>query len=93
MHSGLDASVLLELQQMIKNVNPYAHKYLQVAETIAENPTGDIKLVLRLPGKQMDPCRYNLPTGTDVAVIMPAETTEALCKRDVVVYKSHIDDD
>ena len=86
--TGLDASLLLELQQMIKNVNPYAHKYLQVAETIAENPAGDIKLVLRSPGKQVDPCRYNLPTGTDVAVIMPAETTEAPCKRDVVVYKS-----
>ena len=49
--TGLDASLLLELQQMIKNVNPYAHKYLQVAETIAENPAGDIKLVLRSPGK------------------------------------------
>ena len=36
----------------------------------------------------MDPCRYNLPTGTDVAVIMPAETIETPCKRDVVVYKS-----
>ena len=36
----------------------------------------------------MDPCRYNLPTGTDVAVIMPAETIKAPCKRDVVVYKS-----
>ena len=32
--------------------------------------------------------RYNLPAGTDVAVIMPLETTEAPCKRDVVVYKS-----
>ena len=49
--AGLDASLLLELQQMIKNVNPYVHKYLQVAETIAENPAGDIKLVLRSPGK------------------------------------------
>ena len=36
----------------------------------------------------MDPHRYNLPTGTDVAVIMPAENTEAPCKRDVVVYNS-----
>ena len=36
----------------------------------------------------MDPHRYILPTGTDVAVIMPAETTEAPCKRDVVVCKS-----
>ena len=31
---------------------------------------------------------YNLPTGTDVTVIMPADTLEAPCKRDVVVYKS-----
>ena len=36
----------------------------------------------------MDPHRYNRPTGTDIAVIIPAETTEALCKRDVVDYKS-----
>ena len=49
--TGLDASLLLELQQMIKNVNPYAHKYLQVAEHIAENPVVDIKLVLGSPGK------------------------------------------
>ena len=49
--TGLDASLLLELQQMIKNVNPYAHKNLQVAEHIPENPAFDIKLVLRSPGK------------------------------------------
>ena len=86
--TGLDASLLLELQQMIKNVNPYAHKYLQVAQHIAENPAVDIKLVLRSPGKCIDQRRYNLPTGTDVAVIMPPDTTESLGKRDVVVYKS-----
>ena len=40
---------------MIKDVNPYAYKYLQAAETIAENPTGNIKLVLRSPGKRVDP--------------------------------------
>ena len=45
--TGLDASLLLELQQVIKNVNPYAHKYLQVTEHIAENPAVDIKLGLR----------------------------------------------
>ena len=73
---------------MVKNENPYTHKYLQVAETIAENPAVDVKLVLRSPGKQVDPHRYNLPAGTDVAVIMPPETTEAPCKRYVVVYKS-----
>ena len=48
---GLDTSLLLELQQMLKIVNHYADKYLQVAETMVENPTVDIKLVLRSPGK------------------------------------------
>ena len=34
---GLDASLLLELQQMIKDVDPYAYKYLQPAETSRES--------------------------------------------------------
>ena len=62
--------------------------YLHVAETLAKNPAVDIKLVLRSPGKQVDQWRYNLPTGSDVTVIMPAKPTEGLCKRDVVAYKS-----
>ena len=55
--SGLDASLLLDLQQMIKSVNPYAHTYLQVGETLTANPACDIKLVLRSPSKQVDPRR------------------------------------
>ena len=86
--SGLDASLLLDLQHMIKSVNPYAHTYLQVGETLTANQACNIKLVLRSPSKQVDPRRYNLPTGTDVAVIMPADTLETPCKRDVVVCKS-----
>ena len=86
--SGLDASLLLDLQEMIKSVNPYAHTYLHASEALTANPACDIKLVLKSPSKQVDPHRYNFPTGTDVAVIMSAETLEAPCKRDVVVYKS-----
>ena len=85
--SGLDSSLLPDLREMIKSVNPYAHKYLQVGDTLTVILACDIKLVLRSPSEQVDPCRYNLPTGTDVAVIMPAETLETPCKRDVVVYK------
>ena len=57
-----------------------------VAEYITVNPAVNIKLVLRSPGKCVDQQRYNLPTGTDVAVIIPPDTTESLGKRDVVVY-------
>ena len=53
--SCLDSSLLLDLQQMTISGNPYAHKYLQVGDTLTANPACDIKLVLRSPSKQVDP--------------------------------------
>ena len=47
-----------------------------------------VRLVLRSPTKKVDPRRYNLPSGADVAVIMPSNAHEAASKRDVVVYRS-----
>ena len=54
-----------------------------------ENPTEDIKLVLRAHSENcnIDPRRYNLPTGTDVAIILPTDR-EAVSARDVIVYKN-----
>ena len=40
----LDKTVLKELQDMIKEVNPYAHLYKQAGDIIRENPTEDVKL-------------------------------------------------
>ena len=56
---------------------------------MSENPTQDIKLVLRANDENtnLDPQRYNLPTGTDIAVILPMERQTTL-ERDVVVCKS-----
>ena len=73
---------------MMKEVNPYAQQYCHVGDVIKQNPTEDIKLVLRAAGKGVDPCRYNLPTGTYIAVIMPTDLDVTLSKRDIVVYKS-----
>ena len=60
---------------MIKDVKPYAHLYKQAGEIIRENPTEDVKLILRAHDEKnnIDPQRYNLPTGTDVAVILPVD--------------------
>ena len=44
---NLDRTVLQELQEMVKEVNPYAQVYQQAGEIIRQNPTEDIKLVLR----------------------------------------------
>ena len=85
---ALDCELLLELQQMIKSVNPYAHKYLQITDLMKEHPIGNIRMVLRSPTKKVNPRRYNLPLGTEVTVIMPSDAHEAASKRDVVVYRS-----
>ena len=47
---GLDPTVLQELQEMLKQVNPYAQIYLQAGDIMKEKPTEDIKLVLRTTG-------------------------------------------
>ena len=81
--------MLKELQDMIKDVNPYAHLYQQAGNIMRENPTQDIKLVLRAHNENcsIDPRRYNLPTGTDVAIILPIDR-ETTSSRDVIVYKN-----
>ena len=67
--------MLKDLQDMIKMVNPYAQLYQQAGDIMRENLTEDIQLVLRshAQNSNIDPQRYNLPTGTDVAVILPAD--------------------
>ena len=72
----------------MKDVNPFAQKYCHVGNVINQNPREDIKLVQRASGSGLDPHRYNLPTNTDIAVIMPMDCNHNVSKRDIVVYKS-----
>ena len=58
---------------MTKDENPYAEKYIHVSNVINEKPMEDAQLVLKATRDTVDPRRYNLPTGTDVAVIIPRE--------------------
>ena len=76
-----------ELQGMIKEVNSYAVKYKQIGEVMKDKPTEDVRLVLKATGATVDPRRYNLPTGTDVAIIIPTDC-EHTSSRDVVIYKN-----
>ena len=43
----LNRNLLKELQEMIKDVNPYAKEYMHVGEVIKQKPTEDIRLVLK----------------------------------------------
>ena len=85
--SNLDRNLLKDLQDMMKEVNPYAKTYNHVSQVIKEKPTEDAQLDLKTTRNTIDPRRYNLPTGTDVAVIIPMERNE-ISRRDVVIYKN-----
>ena len=88
--NNLDRKLLQELQDVIKNVNLYAQEYLHVAEIIKLKPTEDKQLVLKATKQTVDPRRYNLPTGTDVAVVIPTDGQNSTSHRDVVIYKSAV---
>ena len=68
---SLGKAIMKDLQEMIKEVNPYAQIYQQATDMLQDKPTKDVKLVLKTTGRNIDPRRYNLPTGTDVVVMIP----------------------
>ena len=84
--SNLDKTLVMELQDMIKEVNPYEKNYKHVGDMIWENPVQDIHLVLQATGKTIDPWCYNVPTGNDIAVIIPMDS-DIPSTKDVVVYR------
>ena len=47
--------MLKDLQEMIKEVNPFAQKYVQAGNIIQETPAVDVKLVLKTTGATVDP--------------------------------------
>ena len=86
--SDLNHDTLQELQDMMKEINPYAQAYIHVGDVMKDKPAEDVQLVLQTSQESIDPHRYNLPTGTDVAVIIPTDCGNDITSRDVVVYKS-----
>ena len=45
--SNLNWALLEELQEKMKEINPYAQEYCHVGDVIKQSPTADVKLVLK----------------------------------------------
>src|ERR1044072_1169996 len=67
--SGLDSTVLAELQQMLHNINSYVNTFRQVGNLLKSDPLLDLKLVIT-NNRTKDSQRYNTPSASEVAVIM-----------------------
>ena len=92
-----------DLQEMLLQYNPFVNIYKQAAERCRESkreqlqagvdPNAIKKLEARLilTGNR-DPRRYNLPTGYEIAAIIPqADQTSDLSKEIIIQYRGGAD--
>lgn len=81
----LRKDVLKILENVIKQYNPYAPIYLHAFQVLStHDPQADVAVRLRLePGH--DPRRYNLPSASEVAVVLPGEFTQSN-SRDILLH-------
>ncbi len=84
---NMDDKTLKQLQDMMHDHNPYVKEYIKAADMVQENSSQDIRLVLKASGTP-DPRRFNLPTGNDIAIVIPQINTDKPTYRDVVLYKT-----
>ena len=85
---NLDQTIIKELQDMISSVNPYAALYHSIRDFLHCNPMADVTLVLNTSSKEIDNRRYNVPTGTDIAMVIPVENENKPLNKHIVIYKN-----
>ncbi len=77
-HPNLDRKFLKILQDCLKEHNKYVQSLMFASELSSENP--EVNIVIRAEKKPENEHsrRYNVPTGSEVAVIMPGDQTDNL---------------
>lgn len=91
--SGLHRETLLQLQRLLKKINPYVDSLKTCGDRFLENPNPDTRVHL----KQHDPSRqnkgtHNKPTSSEVAAIMilPDDMSgDRVIERDILVQSIH----
>lgn len=88
-HGLLDMSTVLRLQHMLQLHNPYVDAFLTTRERLTINE--NISLHLRtVDDRNLDQRRYNRPTTSEIAVIIPGTGEEQVDRRDIVLEtRSH----
>ncbi|CAG8743002.1 20_t:CDS:2, partial [Cetraspora pellucida] len=88
---NLDSIILAELQQILHNMNPYCRIFRQVGNMHKLDLSLDLKMLI-INNRRQDPRRYNIPTTSEVAVIMIDDRqTDKLLNHDIIVpYSSSL---
>ena len=72
-------------------LNPYAKLNHGTQDYLGLNPITNVKLILWSSGSGIDPRRYNVPTGGDVVMIIPADNDEHPLNKNIIIYKKRED--
>jgi hypothetical protein len=88
---NLDPNLLIELQQMLNNVNPYVKTFRQASDMLRSNQLLDMKMVIT-DNRTTDPRRYNTPKAAEVAVII-IEDGQEIEQTDVILCYSCVKED
>ncbi|TFK58668.1 hypothetical protein BDN72DRAFT_746666, partial [Pluteus cervinus] len=87
-NSNLRSSVMSSLQSMLETHHSYSHKYKHAFEILSRHdPNWELRLRVL---QDTDRRRYNLPTGEEVAVILPGDGS-ATDHRDIILRCRHQD--
>ncbi len=87
---NLDPNILMKLQQMLNDINPYVKTFCQASDMLKSNQLLDMKMVIT-DNRTTDPQRYNIPRAAEVAVIMVGN--KKLNKQNVILYCSYVKED
>ncbi|VDI62821.1 Hypothetical predicted protein [Mytilus galloprovincialis] len=82
-NSDLDKDILTDLQTMMHECNPFVHTFKHAADVMKTNE--NFQLILTSDTTK-DSRRYNLPTSSEISVILPGTNTTEPSKRDIVLY-------
>ncbi|GMF45630.1 unnamed protein product [Phytophthora fragariaefolia] len=90
--ADLDPGTLLDIEQMMTEVNPFAQQFLNFAERLRQDQTEGkdvVDMVYRLHEKRSNPRTYNLPTVSEVGATL-IEDGNLECPRDILLWaKDH----
>ena len=85
--NNLSKNLLNELQTIMHLVNPFVNSFKSARRSMDENNIPDIRLIMRAE-KNTDLRRFNIPTASEVAVLMPGENDQLSTIRDIEIYKT-----
>lgn len=86
-NKALHLEVLDGLQKMMHNCNPFIDSFKHTAEIIKT----DAKMIIRADTNK-DSRRYNMPTTSEISVIIPRNNSMLPSNRDIVLYKHSTND-